>query len=239
MARESSNFEGLILRNINFKDSDKIYSIFVRGLGKISAKAKGVRKFSSKRLSLLDSLNLVKIGLVGEHELKTITEVSLLNSFKHIKSDFNKLKTSLYLLELVSSYLNESSEYDELFELLIKCLMRLEETSYSDSRIENYFEYQFLKISGYELNLFECSFCSSTITEGRRFNFNYDKGGVVCEDCSSSYNFYSKAHLQSLMMLNNYKVVDGMDFSEIDKVLKSYINQILPETPKTTKFFGK
>lgn len=238
MSRESSNFEGLILKNINFKDSDKIYLIFVRGLGKISAIAKGVRKFTSKRLSLLDSLNLVKIGLVGERELKIITEVSLINSFKFIKTDLSKLKTSYYLLELVSSYLNESSEYDELFELLIKCLLRLEETSYSDSRIENYFEYQFLRISGYELNLFKCSFCSATIIEGARFTFNYDKGGIVCDGCSSSFNFYSKAQLQSLLLLNNFKVADGMDFSEIDKVLKTYILQILPNAPKVSKYFG-
>jgi DNA repair protein RecO (recombination protein O) len=239
MSKQSETFEGLILKNINFKDSDKIYTIFVRVLGKVSAKARGIRKFSSKRLSSLDSLNLVKIGMVGDHELKVITEVILLDSFKNIKADFTKLKTALYLIEIVSSYLNESSEYQDLFDLLIKCLKRLEETSYSDSRIENYFEYQFLKMSGYELNFYSCSFCNSTILDSTRFNFNFEKGSIVCENCSNSLNYFTNEQKNSLFLINNLKKSENMDFKELDRILKSFINSVLPETPKTIKFFNK
>lgn len=239
MGKQVETFEGLILKNINFKDSDKIYTIFVRVLGKVSAKARGIRKFSSKRLSSLDSLNLVKVGLVGDHELKVLTEVILIDSFKNIKSDFSKLKIALYLIEIVSSYLNESSEYQELFDLLVKCLKRLEETSYQDSRIENYFEYQFLKMSGYELNFYSCSFCDKTILEDSKFNFNFEKGGIVCEECSNSYDYFTRDQKNALFLINNLKKSENMDFRELDKILKSFINSILPETPKTIKFFNK
>ena len=239
MSKQVQTFEGLILKNINFKDSDKIYTIFVRVLGKVSAKARGIRTFSSKRLSSLDSLNLVKVGLVGDFELKTITEVILIDSFKNIKQDFNKLKTAIYLVEIVSNYLNESDEYSDLFDLLIKCLKRLEETSYSDTRIENYFEYQFLKMSGYELNLFNCSFCSNTILESVRFNFNFERGGIVCESCSSSSNYFNHPQKNALCLLNNLKISSEMEFGEVDKVLKSYINSVLPESPKSIRFFNK
>ncbi len=239
MSKQVETFEGLILKNINFKDSDKIYTIFVRVLGKVSAKARGIRKFSSKRLSSLDTLSLVKLGLVGEHELKTITEVILIDSFRNIKSDLSKLKTALYMIEIVSSYLNESDEYRELFDLLVKCLKRLEETSYTDTRIENYFEYQFLKMSGYELNLYSCCFCEKNILESCQFNFNYEKGSIVCNECSSSYNYFSPNQKNSLFLLNNLKIQASMEFEEIDKILKSFINSILPETPKTIKFFNR
>ena len=199
----SKNFDALVIKSINFKDSDKIYTLLVRGLGKVSAKARGIRKFSSKRLSSLDSLNLVKIGLVGDHELKTITEVILIDSFKNIKTDFNKLKTAIYLIEIVSNYLNESEEYRELFDLLVRCLKRLEETSYGDTRIENYFEYQFLKISGYELNLHNCTFCNHSILDSVRFNFTFEKGSIVCENCTSSHNFFSQNQKNALFLLNN------------------------------------
>ncbi|NBO17412.1 MAG: DNA repair protein RecO [Proteobacteria bacterium] len=239
MSKQTQTYEGLVLKNINFKDSDKIYTIFIRVLGKVSAKARGIRKFSSKRLSSLDSLNLVKVGLVGDHELKTITEVILIDSFKNVKQDFNKLKTAIYLIEIVSNYLNESSEYVELFDLLIKCLKRLEETSYSDSRIENFFEYQFLKMIGYELNFYDCVFCKKTILESIKFNFNFEKGGIVCENCSSSFNFFSNTQKNALFLLNNLKIQSEMDFVEVDKILKSYINSILPETPKSNRFFNR
>lgn len=239
MSKQVSNYEGLVLKNINFKDSDKIYTIFVRVLGKVSGKARGIRKFSSKRLSSLDSLNLVKIGLVGDYELKTITEVVLIDSFKNIKTDLSKLKTAIYLIEIVSNYLNESEEYTDLFDLLIKCLKRLEGTSYLDTRIENYFEYQFLKMSGYELNLHDCCFCGRDIQANIRFTFNFEKGSLICADCSNSVTYFTNTQKNALFLLNNYKIQSSMDFTEIDKILKSFINSVLPESPKSIKFFNK
>ena len=59
----SKNFDALVIKSINFKDSDKIYTLLVKGLGKVSAKAKGVRKINSKRLSTLDTLNFIKVRL--------------------------------------------------------------------------------------------------------------------------------------------------------------------------------
>lgn len=237
MSKIVKSHEAIVLKNINYKDTDKIYSLFVRDLGKISAKARGVRKFSSKRLSFLDSLNIVKIGIVGDHDIKTLTEVSLVNSFRGIKSDFNKLKSALYIIEIVSLYLNESPDYEELYQLMVKCLLRLEETSYSDTRIENYFEFQFLKLTGYELNFSYCSFCNSTVLDKSNFTFNYEKGSLVCSDCSSSSNYFSKNNLKSFLMFNHVKVSDQMEFFEVDKILKNYIDQVLPLAPKTSKFF--
>jgi len=123
----SKNFDALVIKSINFKDSDKIYTLLVRGLGKVSAKAKGVRKINSKRLSTLDTLNFIKVGLVGESDLRVLTETSLIYSFSNLKGNLEKLKTAYYFLELVNKLLQESSEYDEVFELLLKCLKRLDE----------------------------------------------------------------------------------------------------------------
>lgn len=86
---KAGNFDALVLKSINFKDSDKILTLLSKDLGRVSAKAKGIRKINSKRLSFLDTLNYVRVGLVGEGDLKTVTEAKLVHSFPNLKKDLD------------------------------------------------------------------------------------------------------------------------------------------------------
>ena len=76
------NTVAVVLKSINYRDSDKIYTLLSKDLGKIPAIARGVRKISSRRAGNLDTLNLVKVGLSeGLGGMRQIDEVSGLNSF--------------------------------------------------------------------------------------------------------------------------------------------------------------
>lgn len=81
---------GVVLKSFNHKDSDKIYTIFSKDLGKISVWAKGVRKISSRRAGNLDTLNLVKVGLSeGDFGKRYVQEAVLVNSFSKIKRNLD------------------------------------------------------------------------------------------------------------------------------------------------------
>jgi DNA repair protein RecO (recombination protein O) len=233
----SKNFEGVVLKNNNYKDSDKIYTIFVRDLGKISAIAKGVRKNTSKRKSLLDTLNYVKFGLVGNNEIKVLTEVNLIHGFKNIKSNFSKLKIAFYFIEILNKHFQESQDYNDVLDLLLKCLKRLEETSYTDSRIENFFEFQILSLSGYYLNLNECLNCGVSILDSNKFTFNYEKGGLLCDKCSDNHNYLPLKSLESFKFLYSKEFSDDLSFNELNEILKYFISEYLSPNLKTYDYF--
>lgn len=232
----SKNFDALVIKSINYKDSDKIYTILVRGLGKISAKARGVRKINSKRLSTLDTLNFIKVGLVGESEIRTITEVKLIYSFSNLKNNLDKLKTAYYFLEIVNKLLHESPEYDSIFELLIKCLKRLDEKSFQDTRVENYFELNLLNILGYSIETHQCVECGNTDFINTKFYFDYEKGGLVCFNCSFSEKSLSTSSLNTFSYLVGGYTGTDISFDGVDQILKFYINSLLSETPKSLKY---
>lgn len=234
----SSNFEALVIKNINFKDSDKIYTLFVRDLGKVSCKAKGVRKFSSKRMSSLDTLNFLKVGIYGSGDLRLITETKLIHSFNNIKNNLFKLKTSYYLIEIINRTLYEDSDSSKIFDLLLKCLKRLEETNYTDTRIENFFEYHFLKLMGYSLNISSCSVCNNKIGSGMSYGFSFDNAGVVCLDCSNSLLVLSTLDLEAFMFLEMGIKVSNLDFKKVDEILKYYITEIVGSSLKSQKFLS-
>jgi len=233
---KSRNVDALILKSINFKDSDKIYTIITKELGKISAKARGIRKIGSKRLSSLDTLNYVKIGIVGENDLRTITEAKLIHSFSNIKKDLDKLNTAYYFIEIINKSIQESEDVSAIFELLIKCLKRLDEIKYNDSRIENYFELKLLEHLGYSVELERCIECQEVINPSFNYSFNYESGGLECGKCRETLTFLNPLTLNSILYLKGFYKGEDLEFSDLDQILKFYINDLIGGISKAKKY---
>lgn len=233
---KSRNVDALILKSINFKDSDKIFTILSKELGKVSAKAKGIRKIGSKRLSSLDTLNYVRIGLVGEGDIKTITEAMLIHTFSNIKKDFDKLNSAYYFIEILNKTIQESEEDSEIFDLTLKCLKRLDEVKYLDSRIENFFELKLLEYLGYSLELSRCCECLIEVSSDKTYSFNYESGGLVCGYCFESLYPLKMADLNSINYLKGIYKGEDLSFIELDKILKYYINDLIGGVSKVKKY---
>jgi DNA repair protein RecO (recombination protein O) len=230
------NFDALVLKSINFKDSDKILTLLTKDLGRVSAKAKGIRKINSKRLSFLDTLNYVRLGLVGDGDLKTITEAKLVHSFPNLKKDLDRLNSAYYFIEILNKLIHESDENSEIFELVVKCLKRLDEIKYNDSRVENYFELRLLEYLGYSLDFEKCCSCQKILNFDLTYSFNYESGGLECSECQTSLNYLKLESLKAILYLKGLYKGDDLDFTQIDIILKFYINDLIGGVPKSKKY---
>jgi DNA repair protein RecO (recombination protein O) len=148
------NVEAVVLKGINYSDSDKIYTLLSKDYGKIPVLAKGVRKISSRRGGNLDTLNRI-IANVSESGsgFRTLLEVELLHSHKHIKKDLERSLAAYYMVELVNKTVEESSENEDVYTLLCGMLEKLDDESSDIRFVVNKFEVLFMKILGYELTL--------------------------------------------------------------------------------------
>jgi DNA repair protein RecO len=159
--------ECLILKNSNYKDEDKSYTLFSPQYGKFTATAKGVRRISSRRLGSLDTLNRVQISFSESHAgRKIINQVQVLESHKELKKAMSGIAKGLYMVELVhrffyhDTYAHESAP--EVYALLAKSLQSLNKfyAKYPEGsfnfvpvRIMNLFEARLMRILGYEMSL--------------------------------------------------------------------------------------
>ena len=119
--------ECLVLKNSNYKDADKLYTLFSPQYGKFTAAAKGVRRINSKRLGSLDTLNRVQISFSQSYRgIKIIHQAQLVESHKNLKKAMSGIAKGLYMAELVhrffyhDTYAHESAS--EVYALLIKSL---------------------------------------------------------------------------------------------------------------------
>lgn len=238
MARYS--LECVVLKSINYKDSDKIFTLYSRTKGKVSASAKGVRKISSRRAGSLDTLNHVLIGISeSTNGYKTITEARALNSFKKLKKSLDKSAKGYYVSELVYRFVEEGHENRELFDLLISTLKKLDEDAANSQLILNSFEISLMKTLGYQLTLDRCVSCERKYPDDwKEVKFSYSLGGFVCDNCKGKGLIISKntANLLHTLSLNKFTTsADG--FLDVNNIVRPYIEDMLESRIKTTRIF--
>jgi DNA repair protein RecO (recombination protein O) len=144
------NTRAIVLKSINYKDSDKLFTLLTEKKGKITAQARGVRKISSRRGGNLDSLNLVNVKLTSSKDrFYSIEEAESLNTFKTLKSSYENIGHAYYLLELTHKALEEDENTAKIFNLLGKTLELLDESVVEPKILIPFFEINMLKYLGY------------------------------------------------------------------------------------------
>ena len=100
MRSNYSSTKAIILKRINYKDADKIITMYTKELGKISTIAKGIRKVTSRKRSHLELLNLVEVYLVESHDWYIITQAQAIKSFSRLKDNLSTTSWGYYVAEI-------------------------------------------------------------------------------------------------------------------------------------------
>lgn len=232
---KKSKVLAVVIKSTNYRDRDKIYTLYTRENGKISAIARGVRKISSKRAGNLDSMNLVRLSLTEEKTgFKTIDEVSSLSTFKNLKKTYDLSVKCSYVMELVYKTVEEEEPQSKVFDLLVKFLKLAEKYPNDIDTAVIFFEINFLLETGYGINLESCIKCGkkfSMLMDSPLAKFTLDLilGGFLCPDCqtyglscsgravNSLYNF-TKNKISKLSHADQ-KVVSSVTSALIDEYL--------------------
>ncbi|MBU1126946.1 MAG: DNA repair protein RecO [Patescibacteria group bacterium] len=144
---QSEKAEGIVLKRINFSETDRILTFFTKYDGKISVLAKGVRKITSKRAGSVELFNNLVFFSHKTKGLDILTEVDLIDSFKGFKNDFEKVACAYYFVELVDKLTPENQENREVYELLRDYLKSLSTADIEKLTLS--FENNLLRILGF------------------------------------------------------------------------------------------
>jgi DNA repair protein RecO (recombination protein O) len=234
----SFNTKAFVLKSINFGDADKIFTILSEDKGKISVSAKGVRKITSRRRGSLDTLNLVNLKVYDNGKgFNTIQEAAVVNSFGEIKKNIERTFSGYYLSEMISKNLQEDNQSKTIFDLFHKSLKMLSNIRVPNKVAVSYFEINFMKLMGYEIVLDRCSKCNRLLSdEWEEYKFNLFPAGLLCHTCGMAdfkitdltANVLNNLSRDVFNIRINHNTVD-----EMNRVLKSYIEETLGERIKT------
>ena len=234
--------DAIVLKSINLGEADKIVTFFTRRYGKIQGVAKGVRRTKSRFGASLEPLTYINLIYFGkEHtNLYKINTSDILEPFNKLKEDFDKLKKSLFICDIVNSTLKELDVNLKIFELFLntlKIINRAKEIEKVDILLD-IFSLRFLSASGFTPKLNNCIYCNKILTLNstlsERLGFHISKGGVVCREClngsedvvrinSGIINFMKKAISMNISNLDRLSMPYKME-RELHKIIYDYIN---------------
>jgi len=199
------NINGIVLKGINYKDSDKIFSILTKEMGKISVLARGVRKISSRRAGNMDTLNFISAKITEDSKgFKQLEEVKTVNSFKDIKRSYELSCLAYYMAELIHRNIEEGENSEQIVTKLVGCLRALTDLRADSTLVVNHFELDLLKELGYEFQI----------------------GG-------GSYKKETLNTLSALRRGIPAKGIDSLVLKEVDTIIKAFLYRHLDQNIKS------
>ncbi|MGE5389671.1 MAG: DNA repair protein RecO [Deltaproteobacteria bacterium] len=193
----------IILKTIDYRDADKLVTLFSEKQGKIRAVARGVKKPASSLRVCLQPFCHSHLYLSGGKELENITQGKLIDFFPNIREDIDLTLQVLYLMELLDKSLMDHMPLPALYSVTLEVLEYLDTHGWNPLAIR-YFEASLLKYLGYQPLLDRCVNCGSQ--GGKLQSFNLVRGGVMCPGCSeilsSDFDFSGEA-LSILRLISN------------------------------------
>lgn len=183
---------GIILRQRDFKDSDKLLSIFTEKQGKVTAIAKGVKKTKSSLRACVQPFCHSFLHFNQGQNMDLITQAKLLDFYGNSRQDLERALHCYYLMELLDKSLQERLPLPGLYKTLVNVLEAVNEQGLNPLYIR-YFESQLLVELGYKPVLKQCVICGQKPAE--RFYFSLHEGGIICSACISAGEYSSTLSL--------------------------------------------
>lgn len=172
---------GITLRAVNYKDSDKILTVFTLEKGKITVGAKGVRKANAKMKQISEPFCFAESMLAEKSGRFTVTEINSFDAFYPIRCDLVKYYAGMTALELTDTILPDRLESAGHFVLLVEFLKKLAYKPINPVNLLVKFFYEVALEHGYSINLASCGRCGEVIEE--KVFLSLKDGCCVCEGC--------------------------------------------------------
>lgn len=167
--------EGVVLRTVKLGEADRIVTFATRERGKVRAVAKGVRKTKSRFGGRVEPIVHVNLQLYEGRELDIVTQAETVNAFSHIRTDLDRARRAISMLEAVDQVMQDGEADPRLFKMLVGALEVLDE---KDSPvIVGAFFWKLLVLEGLRPVLDRCASCGRT--DGL-VAFDLNIGGVLC-----------------------------------------------------------
>ena len=163
--------EAIVLQSIDYKDSDKLLTLFSPTLGRITAGIRGVKKPKAKLAFSAQPFCFAEYILAEKGGRYTVTNAYLHESFFALRYDIVRFYAACAMAEICLAILYENETYEGLFVALIEGLnaLALDDTDSAEAVLT--FTLVALRESGYPLDLSFFEECGGDIGEKIWFDF--------------------------------------------------------------------
>lgn len=179
-----SNFlktKGIVLRETDYQDRDKLLTILTADRGKLTVKARGIKSSRNLMKSSCQLMAYSELTLMEQKDRYVLTEASAIELFSELQSDIELLSLASYFLQATEFVSQEEDPCPEILSLLLNSLYALGKLKLSQPFVKSVFEFRLCCLLGFLPNLVGCSHCG----RGDARYFSLALGGLLCTDCGN------------------------------------------------------
>ena len=203
----SVKYRGIIIESKDFKDKDKVVTIYTLENGIERVIFRGVRSEKAKMKASKDIFTFGDFFIENTKGNNIVTQVDVIEGFYKLRENLDKYYEACSIIDVLRKVATEQPD-PRLFLEVIKALKFL---CYSETK-RNYILCKYLlnifSGAGYPLNFNKCGSCGAEIT-GKKF-FNYDVGEMLCGNCRS----YTSEEIEP-PVANALKIINNTDYEKL------------------------
>lgn len=213
--------EGIIIKEKTYSETSKLITLITKEHGIINLLAKGAKTLKSPLRTTTTKLTHGYFNIIyKESKLSTLKEVDIIDYYKNIKKDINKISYATYILELVEQVIKQTNN-DEVFNNLVGALKKIEQNM-NPLVITNIIELKCLDYLGVMPILDCCSICGNK----NIITISADHGGYLCKNCRKEETIVDEKTIKLIRMFY-YVDINKIEKIEISKKISEEINHFI------------
>jgi len=174
-----SRMNGIVLRYANYRDNDRILSLYTRENGLISATSRGCRRPKSPLLGASELFVYGEFVLFENKGRYTVNEASVQESFYPLREDVSRFAAGMSMLNLTEKG-GTDQKNEALFDTLYYCLSYLAYGEGEAGDMTLCFLLHALDVLGFRPSLTRCCICGEDLRAKRKIAFSPQQGGACC-----------------------------------------------------------
>ena len=174
--------QAIVLRVTDYNDRDALLTVLSRNHGKLTLKARGLRRKNSPLIAPCQLLAYGEFTLFEYKNQYTINEAHSIELFQSLRRDLTKLSLGTYFAQVAEVISQEDLPNPELLALTLNCLYALAKLDIPEELVKAAFELRVACIAGYTPDLFGCHACGCPNPD----RFDLSAGRLECVTCRNA-----------------------------------------------------
>jgi DNA repair protein RecO (recombination protein O) len=204
-----TNTDGLILKEQNIGEKDKLVTVLTRHNGLVRAFVRGAKSVKNRKNSSTGMFCFSKLSLYKTKDTYIIDEAEPIELFFDLRNDLEKLSLAQYFAELVLTLVQEDESAEEYLRLMLNSLHFLAKGKMPNEQVKAITELRLMCIAGFMPNLIACDRCGEYETD--TMYFDVEDGLLFCDNCAPSDMLFQ-------LDIGLIKALRHIAFSDFEKI---------------------
>ena len=175
--------KGIVLRETETKEADKILTLLTQDRGKIPVIARGVRRKSCKYAACAQPLVYSEWTLYQKGDWYYANEGTTIELFNGLRNDLDAMALGFYFAEMTEAVVAEETAAQDILRHLLNGLYALSALRKPPLLVKPAFEMKLMCLAGYEPLADSCAYCGKT--EPEQPLFDVVQGVLRCRTCGT------------------------------------------------------